>query len=206
MNEPSATDPPTQPTDETYDVAPRDAHWTELAREREEARRQAEVYEVGEEIAEAPYRLGAESWREIVAGPQAGSRATPISDPVSRDESYGVSQPVASAGRRFARIESNRREWERREKQAALAKVGTWNDPRRITLRGLLFVFTLASLVFAVGARMPRGAFAGAAGGAALLTALASRWLMGESAPAKVAWWTLMVVYVVASFCALVRF
>jgi hypothetical protein len=78
-----------------------------------------------------------------------------------------------------------------------------FNDPARFTLRNLLFVITMASVVLAIGVRFPRSHFAGAAGLAALLTAVSASWLRNSGAIWQLAWWTLLGIYLMACGFAL---
>jgi hypothetical protein len=71
-------------------------------------------------------------------------------------------------------------------------------DPARFTLRNLLLVITMASIVLAIGVRFPRPIFAGAAGVAALVTAVAASWMRGSGAAMQLAWWTLLGIYLMA--------
>lgn len=77
------------------------------------------------------------------------------------------------------------------------------DDPRRYTLRNLLLVLTSASFVLAAGIRMPRPLFAGVLGGAALVTAFAAGRLKRTGATLELAWWTLLVIYLLSSAFAL---
>ena len=79
-----------------------------------------------------------------------------------------------------------------------------FNDPSRFTLRNLLLVITLASVVLAIGVRFPRPYFAGAAGLAALVTAVSASWLRSGGAVLQLAWWTLLGIYLMACGFALV--
>lgn len=177
-----------QPTDDAYPVEPPVSHWSDLkpARPTPEA---VDEYALGEEVSSAPYRIDANTWREIVAAPEV-------------DAPYPVAPQSGRPPSRGARLLALHAERSTREQRAADQIIGQLADPQRFTLRRLLFIFTLASVVFAVGAQLPRAVFAGTAGLAALATALVSRWLVGDSAPAKLAWWTLMAVYLLASLFA----
>jgi len=78
------------------------------------------------------------------------------------------------------------------------------SDPARFTLRNLLWVITMASIVLAVGVRFPRPYFAGAAGLAALATAVSASWLRHSGAVMQLAWWTLLGIYLMACGFAIV--
>ena len=78
-----------------------------------------------------------------------------------------------------------------------------FNDPSRFTLRNLLLVITLASVVMGIGVRFPRPVFAGAAGLAALVTAVSASWLRSGGAVLQLAWWTLLGIYLMACGFAL---
>lgn len=181
-----------QPTDDAYPVEPPVAHWSDVkqARPNPEA---ADEYALGEEVSHAPYRIDADTWQEIVAAHDAEG---PGAEPYSMAPQSG--QPPT----RGARLLARHAERLSQEQRAADQIIGRLADPQRFTLRRLLFIFTLASVVFAVGAQLPRAVFAGTAGAAALFMALVSRWFIGESAPAKLAWWTLMAIYLLASLFA----
>jgi hypothetical protein len=72
------------------------------------------------------------------------------------------------------------------------------SDPTRFTLRNLLMVITLASVILAIGVRFPRPVFAGAVGLAALVTAVSASWLNRGGAAWQLAWWTLLGIYLMA--------
>jgi hypothetical protein len=72
------------------------------------------------------------------------------------------------------------------------------NDLTRFTLRNLLMVITLASVILAIGVRFPRPVFAGAAGLVALVTAVSASWLSRGGAVWQLAWWTLLGIYLMA--------
>jgi hypothetical protein len=82
-------------------------------------------------------------------------------------------------------------------------KPARFNDPARFTLRNLLLVITMASVVLSIGIRFPRPYFAGAAGLAALVTAVSASWLRGGGAILQLAWWTLLGIYLMACGFAL---
>jgi len=82
-------------------------------------------------------------------------------------------------------------------------KLARFNDPARFTLRNLLLVITMASVVLAIGVRFPRPYFAGAVGLAALVTAVSASWLRGGGAVLQLAWWTLLGIYLMACGFAL---
>ena len=81
--------------------------------------------------------------------------------------------------------------------------IAGFDDPRRYTLHNLLLVLTSASFVLAAGIRMPRPLFAGVLGGAALVTAFAAGRLKRTGATLELAWWTLLVIYLMSSAFAL---
>ncbi|MBA4018283.1 MAG: hypothetical protein C0483_14035 [Pirellula sp.] len=188
MQEHRFPSPMPQPTDDAYPVEPPVSHVSDL-QQSGPVPETVDEYAVGEELARAPYCVDANSWQEIVAATDA-------------DEPYAVAPQIGQPPTRGARLLARHAERLTQEQRAADQVIGRLSDPQRFTLRRLLFIFTLASVVFAVGAQMPRAVFAGTAGGAALAMALVSRWLVGESAPAKLAWWTLMAIYLLASIFA----
>jgi len=188
MEENRFPSPMPQPTDDAYPVEPPVSQWPDLTSGRPTSEATDE-YALGEEVERAPYRIDANTWQEIVAAREV-------------DEPYAVAPQIGQPPTRGARLLAKHAERLTQEQRAADQIIGRVNDPRRFTLRRLLFIFTLASVVFAVGAQLPRAVFAGTAGSAALAMALVSRWLVGESAPAKLAWWTLMAIYLLASLFA----
>ncbi len=192
MEENRFPSPMPQPTDDAYPVEPPVSQWPDLTSGRP-VPEATDEYALGEEVERAPYRIDANTWQEIVA-------ASDVDGPV--DEPYAIAPQAGQPPTRGARLLAKHAERLTQEQRAADQIIGRVNDPRRFTLRRLLFIFTLASIVFAVGAQLPRAVFAGTAGAAALAMALVSRWLVGESAPAKLAWWTLMAIYLLASLFA----
>lgn len=79
-----------------------------------------------------------------------------------------------------------------------LRKIAGYDDPRRFTLRNLLLVLTLASVVLAAGIRLPRSVFAGIVGMSALITAFSAGRLKKTGVTLELAWWTLLVIYLLA--------
>lgn len=77
-------------------------------------------------------------------------------------------------------------------------QVAALDDPRRFSLRSLLFMLTLASFVLAAGIRIPRPAFAGLVGTLSLITAVAAGRLKKSGATLELAWWTLFAIYLLA--------
>jgi hypothetical protein len=181
-----------QPTDDEYGVEPTVAHWSQLRKAADDST--VECYAVGEEVERAPFRLDADGWEDIV-------RRSPDDSVYKAAEADWVLSPT-----RGLRLVREHHEQIAARQQREDERIGRLNDPRRFTLQRLLFVLTLASLAFALGTRMQAfagwGVFAGMVGLVALVTGAASRWLIGESAPAKLAWWTLMAVYLSASLFA----
>lgn len=181
-----------QPTDDAYAVEPTVAHWSELRKPSEQTA--MECYAVGEEVECAPFRLDAQRWEDVVRRS-------------SDDSVYKAAEAdwVLSPTRGLRLVREHHEQIAARQRRED-ESIGRLNDPRRFTLQRLLFVLTLASFAFALGARMQSfagwGLFAGTVGLVALITGAASRWLIGESAPAKLAWWTLVAVYLSASLFA----
>jgi len=184
-------EPPPNAGDE-YGLTPLPKSWSEISRP-DDGTVSRETYALGEEVTEVPFHPEAKTWREIVASAGQSHAAD-----ASGDESqYGLGPQ--------SMIIERRRQWSDYAAEVAAKmrgqdddRIGRLSDPRRFTLTRLLFVMTLASIVLAVGARFPRQEFAGVVGVVALFTALCSRWLMGSSALAQLAWWTLMAIYVIA--------
>ncbi|HVX13502.1 MAG TPA: hypothetical protein VHC22_20120 [Pirellulales bacterium] len=73
-------------------------------------------------------------------------------------------------------------------------------DPaaQRFSMWGLLGVVTGASLVLAVGTYFPKPIFAGAVGLATLITMVALSAMREPPAVFQLAWWTLLLIYLMA--------
>jgi hypothetical protein len=76
--------------------------------------------------------------------------------------------------------------------------IGDDPDARRFSLWGLLGIVTGASLVLAVGSYFPKPIFAGAVGIATLVTMVALSAMKHPPAVLQVAWWTLLLIYLMA--------
>jgi hypothetical protein len=186
-------DPPADGGDE-YGVAPLPKHWADVPKASDDEA-QPETYEVGEEVTEAPYRTDANTWQDVVAGRSSASD----------DEGYGVGPQAITLERRSRILSLFRHDVQVKLRENEDRRIGRVADPRRFTLARLLFVFTLASIVLAVGARFPRGAFAGACGAAAFAMVLVSRSFLIGSAFAQLAWGTLTAIYILASIFSLLN-
>ncbi|MCE9604999.1 MAG: hypothetical protein K8U03_08870 [Planctomycetia bacterium] len=196
--DPSPVDPPENSGDE-YEISPFPKHWSEMANP-EGSESKPETYAVGEEVPEGPYHAEAKTWREVVA-----ANGRPRSEAGDDDRLYEVGPQTVAVQRRSRILALLREDVAAKLRANEDGRIGKLVDPRRFTLTRLFFVFTLASIVLAVGARFPRGAFAGASGLAALATAILSRWLIGGSAIAQLAWGTLMAIYLLASLFSLLN-
>ena len=84
------------------------------------------------------------------------------------------------------------------------AFVGEDPDAQRFSLWGLLGIVTAASLVLAVGSYFPKPIFAGAVGIATLVTMVALSAMKNPPAVLQVAWWTLLLIYLMAIGSAIV--
>jgi len=207
--EASPIDPPPDGGDE-YGLSPFPKHWSEMTRP-SDGTPPPDPYPVGDEVAEPPFQPEAKTWREVVASTH---RPTPAAggdkeggDEQGENGSEGRPYDVSTQG---AAIERRTSRWTLYTDKAAArlqaredARIGRLSDPRRFTITRLLFVLTLASVVLAAGTQLPRGVFAGVAGAAALLTAFFTRWFLGDSAFAQLAWWTLLSIYLIASVFSL---
>ena len=71
-------------------------------------------------------------------------------------------------------------------------------DAQRFSLWGLLGVITAASLLLAVGSYVPKPIFAGGVGIATLLTMVILSAMKNPPAVLQVAWWTLLLIYLMA--------
>lgn len=200
--EASPIDPP--PDGDEYGVTPFPKNWSEMTRPGD-GTTPPEPYGVGEEVAEAPFQPEARTWREIVAATNRPARSESLDDEAGEeaDRPYDVVIQGAVIERRTSR-------WTLYTDEAAAKlqarddhRIGQLSDPRRFTLTRLMFVLTLASIVLAAGVQLPRGVFAGVAGAATLVTAFFTRWFLGDSAFAQLAWWTLMSIYLIASVFSL---
>lgn len=187
-------EPPSNGGDE-YGVAPMASHWSDMPKPRDEESR-PETYDVGEEVAEAPYRTDANTWQDVVAG-----RSSKPSD----EEAYGVGPQAVAVERRSRILALFRHDMQVQLRRNDDRRIGRVADPRRFTLMRLLIIFTLASILLAIGARFPRGTFAGAAGLAALAMVLVTRSFLIGSAVAQLAWGTLIVIYALASVFSLLK-
>lgn len=184
-------DPPADGGDE-YGVAPLAKHWSDMPKPTN-ADVGPEAYDVGEEVAEAPYRTDATTWQDVVAGRSS----------TGDDGSYEVGPQAMTLQRRSRILALFRHDVQVKLRENDDRRIGRIADPRRFTLKRLLIVFTLASIVLAVGARFPRGVFAGVSGAAALAMVLVSRTFLIGSAFAQLAWGTLIAIYILASIFSL---
>jgi hypothetical protein len=75
---------------------------------------------------------------------------------------------------------------------------------QRFSMWGLLGVVTGASLVLAVGTYFPKPIFAGAVGLATLITMVALSAMREPPAVLQLAWWTLLLIYLMAIGSAIV--
>jgi hypothetical protein len=189
-------DPP--PDGDEYGVSPFPKNWSEMTRP-SDGTTPPEPYAVGEEVAETPFQPEAKTWREIVAAPNRPVQA----DNPDEDRPYDVATQGAAIERRTSRWTLYTDEAAAKLQARDDQRIGQISDPRRFTITRLLFVLTLASIVLAAGTQLPRGVFAGVAGAATLLTAFFTRWFLGDSAFAQLAWWTLMSIYLIASVFSL---
>jgi hypothetical protein len=146
--------------------------------------RPPEGYEVGSEVDDVKFSIGAKTWREAAAGVQRLEEDVNVESPPATHRSRGRA-PI-------------RRTVERQLTEAHDQRIATFDDPRRFTLRGVFLLVTLASVVFAFGSRLPRGAFAGASGLAAFVMLVAAKWLRQGGAFFQAAWWLLLVIYLLA--------
>ena len=82
----------------------------------------------------------------------------------------------------------------------AIRDVFVSDDPatQRFSMWGLMGIVTGASLVLAVGSYFPKPIFAGAVGIATLVTMVALSAMKQPSAVLQVAWWTLLLIYLMA--------
>lgn len=80
--------------------------------------------------------------------------------------------------------------------------VGKDPDASRFTLWGLLGVVSAASLILALGTYFPKPIFAGAVGIATLISLVALSAMKQPPGIWQVAWWTLLLIYLMAIFSA----
>ena len=78
-------------------------------------------------------------------------------------------------------------------------------DAKRFSLSGLLAIVTAASLLLAVGSYFPKPIFAGAVGIATLVSMVALSAMKNPPAVLHVAWWTLLLIYLMAIGSAVLR-
>jgi hypothetical protein len=148
-----------------------------------------DTYSLGPEVDAGAYSVGSESWREAAAGVQ---RPT--------DEFGLVGEPTVEQRRRGQA--ALRRAIEKNEELKREVTAGAVEDPVRFSLSGLFLLITAASVALAFGSRLPRPMFAGISGGAALLTLLTAKWIKHGSAFLNVAWYVLLLIYILTSVFA----
>jgi hypothetical protein len=150
----------------------------------------AKTYEIGEEVGDASFPVGARSWQEAAAGVQRGV------------DEFGIEAPPpkqSAVARLLVRLSA-----ERRLQAKYDSRIATIHDSSRFTLRSLFLMVTFASIVLALGSRLSRPAFAGICGLAAFVTLLFTRKFRSGGAVVQLAWWMLLAIYlVVALFAAL---
>lgn len=83
------------------------------------------------------------------------------------------------------------------------AYVGHDAEASRFSLWGLLAIVGLASLILAVGTYFPKPIFAGALGIATLVSLVALSAMKHPPGILQVAWWTLLLIYLMAIFSAI---
>ncbi|MGH7136542.1 MAG: hypothetical protein ACREHD_12435 [Pirellulales bacterium] len=113
----------------------------------------------------------------------------------SPDEEPGGERP---AGERPARAPPSRPMSDDELKAIRHVVIGDDPDAQRFSLWGLLGIVTGASLVLAVGSYFPKPIFAGAVGIATLVTMVALSAMKHPPAVLQVAWWTLLLIYLMA--------
>lgn len=88
----------------------------------------------------------------------------------------------------------------------AIHEAFTGRDPdaQRYSLWGLLGIVTAASLLLAIGSYFPKPIFAGAVGIATLISMVALSAMKNPPAVLHVAWWTLLLIYLMAIGSAIV--
>jgi hypothetical protein len=84
------------------------------------------------------------------------------------------------------------------EKVRANRNAVVLDDPTSFSMWGLLCVVSGASLVLAVGTYFPKPVFAGAVGIATLVTMVALSAMRDPPAVLQLAWWTLLLIYLMA--------
>lgn len=191
MNEPSKPNGPQRPDEypvaplpETFDKASSPAY-----RSSDKSAAPGE-YDVGPEVDEANFPVGAKTWQEAAAG-------------VHRNvDEFGVEPPLSSGEHVIAR-DAVRRQAERELAATRDAKIASPEDPTRFTLTGLFVLVTVASLVFACGRWLPRGVFAGVSGLAAMLSLVMAKWFRRGGAVFHLAWWMLFGIYLLTSLLAM---
>lgn len=83
------------------------------------------------------------------------------------------------------------------------AFVGNEAEASRFSLWGLLGIVSGASLILAVGSYLPKPVFAGAVGIATLVSMVALSAMKRPPGILQVGWWTLLVIYLMAIFSAI---
>ena len=78
------------------------------------------------------------------------------------------------------------------------AVAGRDPESQRFSLWGLLGVVTAAAIVLAIGSYFPKPIFAGVVGVATLITMVALSVMKNPPAVLQVAWWTLLLIYLMA--------
>jgi hypothetical protein len=79
------------------------------------------------------------------------------------------------------------------------------SDSSRFTLLGLLVLMTIASVVLAIGIRLPPPVFAGVAGLVVLVSLAFSSLAKNSPALVVMIWWVLMAIYLLAVVFALMQ-
>jgi hypothetical protein len=150
--------------------------------------RDPDTYDVGPEVSDADFSIGATSWQEAAARVHRGVDEFGVEPP----------QPKQSSMARFlVRLHA-----ERRLQAKDDARIATVSDPARFTLRSLFLMMTFASVVLALGSRFSRPIFAGVCGLAAFVTLLGMRLFRGGGAVVQLAWVTLLTVYLTVALLA----
>lgn len=152
-----------------------------------------DTYGVGPEVDDAALPVGSQGWREAAAGVQR-----------SIDEFGLIGEPTLE--QRHRGQAALRRAIEKSQELQREVKAGAVEDPLRFSLSGLLLLVTAASVGLAFGSRLPRPIFAGISGAAALLTLLAAKWIKQGSAFLNVAWYVLLLIYLLTSVFAALGF
>lgn len=149
----------------------------------------SESYSLGPEVDDGSYSVGSESWREAAAG---------VRRPL---DEFGLVGETTVEQRKNAQA-ALRRAIEKSQELEREVRAGAVEDPVRFSLSGLFLLITAASVALAFGSRLPRQMFAGISGGAALLTLLSAKWFKPGSAVLNVAWYVLLLIYVLTSIFA----